>query len=171
MDRGFMEEVAQRSGQNFQGCYHCLSCAGGCPVVEAMDYNPNQIIRLMQFGRKREVLESRTIWLCVGCFSCLAQCPNKVNIPAMMDALRAMALESKVRIAEPAIWAFHREFLREVRNRGRVFELGFMMRYKLSTGRLFDDMNAGVKMVLKGRFHLLPSKVRHWNEMKTLLGG
>jgi len=91
----FLEEVSRRSGQRFEGCYHCLSCGGGCPVVEAMDYNPNQIIRMVQRGMREEVLGSKAIWVCVGCFSCLSQCPNRVHIPAMMDTLREMALGAR----------------------------------------------------------------------------
>jgi hypothetical protein len=89
----------------------------------------------------------------------------------MMDTLREMALESGIEMAEPEIWAFHREFLRQVRKRGRVFELGFMMRYKLSTGALFQDMGAGMKMVTRGRFRLLPSRVRGLKEIRRIMGG
>ncbi len=158
MDRSFLNEVSRRSGQSFEGCFHCLSCAGGCPVVEAMDYNPNQLIRMMQFGMKRKVLESRAIWLCIGCYSCISQCPNRVNIPALMDTFREMALEEKIEVPEPAILSFHKAFLDQVRKRGRVFELGLMARYKLLTGSFFQDMAAGMQMMRKGRFRLFPSR-------------
>jgi heterodisulfide reductase subunit C len=171
MDRSFLERVSRASGQNFEGCFHCLSCAGGCPVIEAMDYNPNQIIRMMQFGMKDQVLKSRTIWLCVGCFSCLSQCPNRVDIPAMMDTLREMALEEGVKVPEPGILAFHREFLKQVKRRGRVFELGFMARYKLAAGGLFQDVGSGFRMMLKGRFSWLPSRVAGLKEIRKIMGG
>jgi len=140
-------------------------------VVDAMDYNPNQLIRMMQFGMREEVLGSRAIWICVGCFSCLSQCPNRVHIPAMMDTLREMALESASKVAEPDIWAFHREFLKQVRKRGRVFEVEFMLRYKLSTGALFQDMGAGLKMVTKGRFRLTPTRVKGLEEVRRAMEG
>ena len=171
MDRSFLNEVSRRSGLSFEGCFHCMSCSGGCPVIEAMDYNPNQIIRMMQFGMKEKVLQSSTIWVCLGCFSCLSQCPNRIHIPAMMDVLREMALEEGVRPAEPKVAAFHREFLRQVKKRGRVFELEFMMRYKLSGTSLFQDMGPGLKMLLKGRFNLIPSSVRNKKEIRRIMGG
>ncbi len=170
MDRSFIEEVSKRSGQRFEGCYHCLSCGGGCPVVEGMEYNPNQIIRMMQLGMRQEILVSKAIWMCVGCFSCLSQCPNRVHIPLMMDTLREMALESGLKVGEPDIWAFHREFLNQVRKRGRVFELEFMMRFKLATGAFFQDMGAGMKMVTRGRFHLLPTRVDGLKEIRKAMG-
>lgn len=169
--RSFLDEVSRRSGQRFEGCYHCLSCGGGCPVVEAMDYNPNQLIRMVQRGMEEEVLGSRAIWVCVGCFSCLSQCPNRVQIPAMMDVLREMALESGARVGEPGIWAFHRAFLGEVRRWGRVYELGLMMRYKLATGRFFEDVAVGLRMMGRGRFQLLPSRVRGAAEVRRLMDG
>lgn len=171
MDRSFLKDVSRRSKQNFEGCFHCLSCAGGCPVVEAMDYNPNQIIRMMQFGMRDKVLKSSAIWVCVGCFSCLSQCPNKVHIPTMMDTLREMALESGVEVAEPHIWAFHREFLNQVKKRGRVFELEFMLRYKLATRAFFQDMGAGMKMMMKRRFRMLPSRIRDLKVIRQIMGG
>jgi heterodisulfide reductase subunit C len=166
MDRSFIEDVSKRSGQCFDGCFHCLSCAGGCPVVDAMDHNPNQIIRMVQFGMRQKVLESNAIWLCIGCFNCISQCPNRVNIPAMMDTLREMALEEGVKVPEPGILAFHRAFLAQVKKRGRVFELGLMMRYKLSAGNLFQDAGAGSKLMSKGRFKLLPKGVNGWRRLR-----
>jgi heterodisulfide reductase subunit C len=135
-----------------------------------MDYNPNQVIRMVQRGMREEVLGSRAIWVCVGCFSCLSQCPNRVHIPAMMDVLREMALESGAKVAEPDIWKFHREFLGEVRRHGRVFELGFMIRYKLATGSWFQDMGVGMRMMAKGKFHLLPSRVKGIEEIRRAMG-
>jgi heterodisulfide reductase subunit C len=170
IDRSFMDEVARRSGQSFEGCFQCLSCAGGCPVVEAMDYNPNQIIRMMQYGMRDEVLNSRAIWVCLGCFACLSQCPNRVHVPAMMDALREMALEAGVKVPEPEILAFHREFLKQIKKRGRIYELEFMLRYKLASGALLNDMGAGLKMLTKGRFQLRPRRVRRLQEIRKIMG-
>ena len=171
MGGGFLEEVSRRSGQSFNGCYQCLSCGGGCPVVEAMDYNPNQLIRMVQRGMREQVLCSRAIWVCVGCFSCLSQCPNRVHIPAMMDVLREMALESGVRVGEPGIMAFHRAFLGEVRRWGRVYELGLMMRYKLATRRFLEDLGVGLKMMGKRKLELLPSRVRDVAQVRRLMTG
>jgi len=89
----------------------------------------------------------------------------------MMDTLREMALESGLKVAEPEIRVFHREFLNQVRKRGRVFELEFMMRYKLASGALFQDMGAGMKMVGRGRFHLLPTRVKGMDEVRRAMGG
>lgn len=170
MKREFQDQVARRSGYSFASCFHCLSCGAGCPAVDIMDFRPNQIIRMIQRGMKREVLESKTIWICIGCFNCLEQCPNRVDIPSLMDTLRQMALEEKAKVEERKILAFHREFLRQVKKRGRVFEMGLMTRYKLATGNLFQDIGPGLKMLLKGRFQLVPPKVKNTQGFQRLGG-
>jgi heterodisulfide reductase subunit C len=171
MRADFAQEVASRAGISLGACFHCLSCAAGCPALELMDYKPNQIIRMIQRGMREQVLESRTIWICIGCFNCLDQCPNRVDIPALMDALRQIAMEKGAKVKEPSVLAFHKGFLREIRKRGRVFELGFTIRYKLSTGNLFQDSIAGLRMMWKGRLRLVPEKVKGASDIEKVLGG
>src|SRR5271157_2405569 len=73
------DEVKERSGVELNRCYHCQSCANGCPFVQAMDYTPNQVLRLVQFGMREEVLSCKTIWVCVGCHTCSSQCPMGID--------------------------------------------------------------------------------------------
>jgi hypothetical protein len=89
----------------------------------------------------------------------------------MMDALREMALESGAAVGEPEVWAFHREFLNQVKKRGRVYELEFMMRYKLASRSFFQDMGAGLKMMLRGRFQLLPTRIREMRQIRRIMEG
>ncbi|MDH3878747.1 MAG: 4Fe-4S dicluster domain-containing protein, partial [Desulfobacterales bacterium] len=91
-DSGFAGEVIRRSGVEINKCWHCQTCAGGCPFVRAMDYPPNRVIRMVQLGLRKEALESSGIWICVGCNTCSIQCPNCIDIPAVNDALRQMAM-------------------------------------------------------------------------------
>ena len=62
-DDDFLEQVETLSHTSLSRCWHCLTCSGGCPFVEDMDFNPNAIIRMVQFGMKDKVLNSSTIWL------------------------------------------------------------------------------------------------------------
>jgi heterodisulfide reductase subunit C len=110
MDTRFGAEVKQRSGVNFYACWHCKSCVNGCPFSQAMDYPPNGIIRLVQLGQKQQSLQSSTIWICVGCNTCSIQCPNAIDIPAINDTLREIAIEEGVAVAEPDIYNLHRGF-------------------------------------------------------------
>ena len=154
----FAAEIKRCSGQNFNLCWHCQTCVCGCPFSEFMDYPPNKIMRLVQLGQKREVLECSAIWMCVGCNTCSMQCPNAIDIPAVNDALREMAVREGVSVAEPDILTFHREVLRSVQRYGRTHKFEIMLRYKLRKRDFFSDMIVGFKMLLKRKLELLPSK-------------
>ena len=166
-DSNFASRVKQRSGVNFDLCWHCLSCAGGCPFVTAMDYPPNRVIRLIQLGLKKEALESSGIWICVGCNTCSIQCPNAIDIPAVNDALREIAIEDGVTVAEPGILNFHKEVLDSIQRYGRTHKFEIMLRYKLRQRDWFSDMAVGLKMFAKRKLDLLPSRSR---DMKTIKG-
>jgi heterodisulfide reductase subunit C len=163
----FASQVKQRSGVNFDLCWHCQSCAGGCPFVSAMDYPPNRVIRLVQLGQKKEALESSGIWICVGCNTCSIQCPNAIDIPAVNDALREIAIEEGVTVAEPDILNFHQEVLNSIQRYGRTHKFEIMLRYKLRRRDWFSDMAVGLKMFAKRKLELLPSRIR---DMKTIKG-
>lgn len=167
-DKSFCSHIIRKSGDNFRRCMHCLTCAGGCPVSEAMMYRPNGIIRLVQYGFKTEALESRDIWLCMGCNTCSIACPQAIDIPAIMDALRETALEENVRIAEPAILNFHQAVLQSIHNYGRTHKLEIMLRHKLKQRDLFSDINVGLKMMAKRKLDLRPSKIANPETVREL---
>ena len=166
-NQNFAAEVNRRSGENINLCWHCQACAGGCPFVSAMDYPPNRVIRLAQLGLDQEALESSGIWICVGCNTCSVQCPNAIDIPAVNDALRQMAMEEGVQIAEPNILAFHQEVLNSIERYGRTHKFEIMLRYKLRRRDWFTDSTVGLKMFAKRKLELLPSRSK---DMKTIKG-
>ncbi len=167
-DQGFAKEVIGKSGVNIHMCWHCKTCSGGCPFSDAMDFFPNQIIRLVQLGMKDEALESSTIWICVGCHTCSVQCPQAIDIPAIMDVLRQMAMAEGVKVAQPHILNFHKEVVNSIRRHGRTHKLEIMMRYKLSKKDWFADMDVGLKMLQKRKLDLMPSKIKRISEIRQL---
>lgn len=88
----FIKEIEELSGQKVLKCYQCGKCSSGCPMVDAMDLLPNQIIRLLQLGQEDEILKSKTIWICASCFTCEARCPKGVDLSKLMEALRVVLL-------------------------------------------------------------------------------
>jgi heterodisulfide reductase subunit C len=89
------KEVEELCGENLFGCYQCGTCAAGCPYIEDMDLTPDEVIRYIILDRK-EVLNSKTIWLCSSCFTCAERCPRDINITKIMEALRQMLLRKKI---------------------------------------------------------------------------
>jgi heterodisulfide reductase subunit C len=153
-------EIKKQSGIDFNSCLHCQSCANGCPFLEGMDFAPNAVIRMIQFGMEKEALSCSTIWVCVGCNTCSSVCPMAIDIPAVMDALRHKALAQGIKIEESDILNFHNEVLNTVKKYGRTHKLEIMMRYKLKTMDLLSDIGMGLKMLKKRKLDLTPSKIQ-----------
>lgn len=168
-DAEFTARIEKMSRANLSRCWHCLTCSGGCPFSRDMDLLPNAVLRMVQYGLKQQVLRSSTIWLCVGCNTCAVECPNAVDIAAVMDALRRVALDEGVAIAEPGILAFHNAVVGSIRRHGRTHKLEIMMQYKLAGMQtLFSDMDLGLKMLSRRKLDLLPSRVKDRASVRAL---
>ena len=90
-----VKEVEELCGENLFGCYQCGTCSAGCPFVEDMDLSPDEVIRYVILDKK-EVLNSKTIWLCAACYTCAERCPRDINITKIMEALRQIILRKNI---------------------------------------------------------------------------
>ena len=97
-EASLIDRVNDLSGQSIQLCYHCHKCTAGCPAAFAMEYGPDRILRLIQFGQQERLLSSRDPWLCLGCEMCGAFCPNEIDINEVMIALKEIAGETGYRV-------------------------------------------------------------------------
>jgi heterodisulfide reductase subunit C len=175
-DLTFRDAVRERSGENVHGCFYCQKCTVGCPTAYVMDYQPAQLLRLIQLGQKDSVLGSSAIWMCISCETCGARCPNHIRLAPVMDTLRHMALDRGY-TPDPAVYALHRSFLNSIRLWGRVHELTMLMEYKtrclltslpLFFRGLIADMMMGADLVLKGKMSFLPERVERLGEVQKL---
>lgn len=157
-DTGLLDEAQRRSGTPVSACFQCHKCSAGCPIGPEMDLLPSQVMRLLQLGADDEVLQSRAIWLCASCEACTTRCPMEIDVAAVMDTLRMMAVERKVALGDTRGEKFNRSFLRSVRRHGRVFEVGMMAAYKLRSGDLLSDVGKVPGLLAKGKLSLLPSR-------------
>jgi heterodisulfide reductase subunit C len=167
-DRYLARDIQRLSNSNLNRCYHCQSCGNGCPFIRGMDYPPNGVIRLVQYGLRRQALESHTIWICVGCHTCSVQCPMGIDIAAVMATLRRLALEEGAMIAETNILDFHREVLQSIKQYGRAHKLGIMLRYKARVHQWFADLDVGLRMLAKRKMDLKASRVKAIDEITRL---
>jgi heterodisulfide reductase subunit C len=165
----FLTEVNKKiHGVPLQSCYHCRKCTAGCPVASHMEYNPNKVIKMIQNGKRDQVLGSKTIWLCLSCETCITRCPNQVDIARMMDVLRQMAIEEGVGAREKNILKFHEAFLAGIKRGGRINEPMMMVEYKLKSGDLFSDAVAGVEMFMKGKLSILSPRTKDMKSVKDI---
>ena len=167
-DFGFTSSIKKKSKVNTNLCWQCYTCTIGCPFSDSMDIMPHKAIRSLQLGEKKSLLESSTIWLCVGCNSCASECPMGIDIPAVMSALRETAIKEKVKIASDDIYTFHKEFLNSVKRYGRSYKIGIMFSYKLKKLDLFGDGKVGFKMLAKHKLNIVPSKIKNIRDFKRL---
>ena len=164
----FLSEVLRRSGETIQACYQCQKCSAGCPVVEAMDLLPNQVLRHIQYGHSERVLSSKTIWICASCYTCSVRCPNNIDIAKIMDTLRHLAIRSNAKPGEKEIPLFHSVFLDEIKSKGRIHELSLILKFKSKTKDFFKDAGLGWKMFRLGKIKLLPPRSTGAKEVKEL---
>lgn len=114
LDPTFCKEVLEQpGGEHIRRCFACGTCVAGCPVSEIdPDYSPRKIVRQILFGMREEVLSSPLIWYCLICYRCSARCPQDVNFPDVMRALRYLAMKGNH--APPDVLAKVEEIDREI---------------------------------------------------------
>lgn len=174
----FAMEVMSRSAQNVMNCYQCGKCSAGCPVDYNMDYQPSEIIRMVQLGMVDTVLDSRAIWLCISCETCTTRCPRENDVARIMDTLRTISGERKQPLnvatgfarrlwsrglksalgtdAKSEVMMFNSVFLENVRRHGRSFEASLLSAFNASRGHLFRNLLKGIVMFFKGKVKLYP---------------
>ena len=156
-DRDFTAAVEAQSGQNVSTCYQCGNCSAGCPAGFVYDLQANQIMRGVQLGLKDQVLNSRSIWMCLSCSTCSLRCPNNIDVAKVMDVLRHMAWkEGKTNYAMASFW---QSFRTTVRHFGRTYELGVMAMFMARTGRVFTDVDLAPRILPKQKLPFKPHTI------------
>lgn len=168
LDKRFADKVNRLAHTDSRMCFQCRACYNTCPFVQAMDYSPPAILRLVLLGQEKTVLNSTTIWTCVGCNTCSTICPQRVDMAAVMDALRQIALEQGVMPAQPEALIFHNAILDSIKKYGRTHKLDVMIRYKVKNLDLFSDVDVGLKMFVKRKLDMLPSRVKNLVQVRSL---
>jgi heterodisulfide reductase subunit C len=149
-------EVERIADVDFSVCLQCRKCSSGCPVGKLAKTRPSEIIRRLHLGAGDELLESDLLWMCVSCETCTTRCPMGINVAAVMDALRKLALERGASKQKGNVPLFNKAFLKTVEVFGRTYEMAMIAAYKLGTGKLMDDTGKFPTMLRKGKIALFP---------------
>lgn len=67
-------------GTSAQGCMQCGMCAASCPLGEAMEFPPRNLILQLSAGNLDSVLKSPSLWMCIGCYTCSLRCPRDIEL-------------------------------------------------------------------------------------------
>ena len=92
----FRQQIETLAGHSTNLCFQCSKCSTGCPSVDKMDLKPAQVMHSIRLGREEAVLNSEAIWLCVGCETCSARCPQQVEPAAIMATARLLAMQKGI---------------------------------------------------------------------------
>lgn len=97
-----LAKVNEISGDDVNRCLQCGTCAGICPMVLEMDLSPREVMVYLGLGCHEDVVKANTAWLCASCQNCLVECPQAIDVPAVMEAIRQIALRAGGEHLEPA---------------------------------------------------------------------
>ena len=89
------ETIRRISGVNPRKCMRCGKCSAVCPAFEEMDYHPHQFVAMVEGGRVDELLSSKGIYTCLGCFACVERCPRGVEPARLIEAVRLAVLRQQ----------------------------------------------------------------------------
>jgi heterodisulfide reductase subunit C len=171
--KSFSHTLADATGIEINRCYQCGKCSAGCPMSAEMDMPPSVVLRHLQTNNKaliQKAIQSYSIWLCLSCETCLCRCPMEIETAKVMDYLREQALKTKqVNPRARKIVAFHKAFLSSVKRNGRLFEIGLILKYKLTSGEFLKDLVLAPSMFLKGKLHILPERIRNNRQLRKIV--
>ena len=85
-----------------------------------------------------------------------------------MDALRQLAIYDGIAAPEMDIFRFHKYIYGSIERNGRLNKLEAMVQFKVGSGRLFTDLQSGLKMITRGKLELLPQKVADRDELNRI---
>jgi heterodisulfide reductase subunit C len=153
----FLKKIEETTKQKVFDCYQCGKCSAGCPISFEMDHLPNAIIRMAQFGMEKEVLKSRSIWLCASCETCTTRCPREIDIAALMDGFRILAVQKGIRPRLRTVRLFNKLFLGIVKKYGRIFEGELIGKFNMFSGKFFQDVLKAPILLKQGRLKIFPA--------------
>ena len=95
-DKYLSEQILRMSGVNPKKCMKCGKCSATCPAYDEMEYHPHQFVSMVQKGRIEELMQSKSIYMCLSCFACLERCPRNVEPAKLIEAVRLAVVRQQV---------------------------------------------------------------------------
>ena len=165
-DNAFRDLIIKTpGGENIPTCMQCGICAGSCPVSHEMDHTPRQLVRMIQLGLKKEVLNSNTIWICTTCFSCSVRCPRGIHPTELMETLKPIAMSEGIKNRNAK---FDSVFADVVKKNGRASEFLLISKYSISEPGMIKQVPFGLALISKGKLPLSIDKMEDTRELDAI---
>ena len=93
LDMEFKYRVQENpSGGDIYKCFSCGTCTAGCPERDLDPrYSPRRVIKNVLLGMKNDLYSNEFVEICSAHYRCLDQCPQGVEIPKLMNAIKNIA--------------------------------------------------------------------------------
>ncbi|MEO5366739.1 MAG: 4Fe-4S dicluster domain-containing protein [Magnetococcus sp. WYHC-3] len=172
----FANEVYQKAemGHWIKMCMQCGVCAGSCPLGPHWEHSPRQLFQLVRAGKRDEVLQSSSMWMCTSCYNCIVRCPRHLPITHIVHGLARYAVEQGAadpnqttrRFAEKIFWP-------NIMKTGRVGEMALSMKLYMADGigpgitKGMEMKDAALGMLKTGRLKVDPF---HTHKIKGYAG-
>ncbi len=152
-------------GEKIPTCMQCGICAGSCPVSHEMDYTPRELVRMIQLGLKKDVLNSNTIWICTTCFSCSVRCPRGIHPTELMETLKPIAMAEGIKNKNAK---FDNVFSEVIKKNGRASEFLLISKYSFSEPGMIKQAPFGLSLFSKGKLPLSVDKMENTRELDAI---
>lgn len=154
-----------------QFCIQCGTCTVVCPMIEYMDHSPRVLNAMLTAGCYDDVLRSRAIWACTGCYACTVECPKQLPVTESIYTLKRASMRAGVyprRFVTPVL---ARQFVRSVNRRGRSTEAWLSLSLYLRTRpfQLLRYVPVALRLIRRGRLPLRPESVREPAQLRRVL--
>lgn len=154
-ERAGIKQIEQNAQVNLNDCYQCGKCSAGCPMAEAMDVPPQQVMGLLQLGKLEEVFEATSPFICAQCNTCSSRCPQNIDTAAVMREVRRASYQTgHHRRHDGSI--FENLFIGGLRSNGRSNEQYLAASYNVMSGHFTQDLFNAPKMMARKMIGIAP---------------
>jgi quinone-modifying oxidoreductase subunit QmoC len=142
----FLKEVEANveEGSWVKMCMQCGVCSGSCPFGPHWDHPPQELFMMIRAGKRDDVLQSESMWMCTSCYNCIVRCPRELPITHIMHGLANYANRLGIAPKNQPTRKFAGMFWKNLTKKGRVNELKLGVALYFMNG--FVD---GIKTALK----------------------
>ena len=142
----FLREVEDNveEGEWVKMCMQCGVCSGSCPLGPFWDHPPQELFMMIRAGKRDEVLQSSSMWMCTSCYNCIVRCPRELPITHIMHGLAHYAKRLGIAPKNQATSKFAQLFWNNLTRTGRVNELRLGLSLYFMNG-----IGEGIKTSLK----------------------
>ncbi len=169
MDPTFFDEVRKMpGGEKLASCIQCGICSGSCTTTLAAEFNPRQVIELIQLGAGNKVLSTSSIWTCVFCRTCTVRCPQGIDIPELMSSLRIMAVTRGAAPREDRNLKFHHSFWKILSANGRLDTLRLYSKVA-DMQEIVRTLPMGLALLRKGKLAFRTPTMAHPEQLSRLM--